>query len=122
MKVGIVSDRLNRTLTGVGNVVFNTLYEISKIDKIKKNNYQNKIKLKNHINLMPLGGIGNRYKKEGFKIKNYSVVYNGIDTDRFKRVSYPDKLTIGIVARIDKMKGYIIFAKAIKEILNHFEK
>jgi glycosyltransferase involved in cell wall biosynthesis len=39
MKVGIVSDRLNRTLTGVGNVVFNTLYEISKIDRIKKNIY-----------------------------------------------------------------------------------
>jgi len=61
------------------------------------------------------------YKKEGFKIKNYSVVYNGIDTDRFKRFSYPDKLTIGIVARIDKMKGYIIFAKAIKEILEKYD-
>jgi glycosyltransferase involved in cell wall biosynthesis len=61
------------------------------------------------------------YKKEGFGIKNYSVIYNGIDTNRFKRFSYPDKLTIGIVARIDKMKGYIIFAKAIREILKKYD-
>ncbi|ABR55980.1 MAG: hypothetical protein PWP15_87 [Methanothermococcus sp.] len=33
MKIGIISDRLNRPLTGIGNYVYNLINELSKIDK-----------------------------------------------------------------------------------------
>ena len=33
MKIGIISDRLNRPLTGIGNVAYNVTKEFSKIDK-----------------------------------------------------------------------------------------
>jgi len=41
MKVGIISDRLNRTLTGVGNYVYNLIKELSK-------NYKDNIFLINY--------------------------------------------------------------------------
>ncbi|XRP97069.1 glycosyltransferase family 4 protein [Methanocaldococcus sp. 16A] len=62
MKVGIVSDRLNRTLTGVGNYVYNLIKELSKIDKniylinYKENNLfpeLNKIIIKNPFDIFP---------------------------------------------------------------------
>jgi len=60
------------------------------------------------------------------------VIYNGIDTDRFtpkkeysrefyNRYMIPkDYIIIGLVARIDPMKGYTIFAKSIKKLLGKY--
>lgn len=39
MKIGIISDRVNRTKTGVDNYLYNLINEFSKIDKIKKDIY-----------------------------------------------------------------------------------
>ena len=73
------------------------------------------------------------HKKEGFFMDKSVVVYNGIDTDIFKkdesernefrkRYNLKDSdIAIGIVARIDYMKGYTVFAKAIKKILKKYD-
>jgi len=63
MKVGIISDRLNRTLTGVGNYVYNLIKELSKIykDNLFLINYTennmfndiNKIIINNPFNFLP---------------------------------------------------------------------
>ena len=63
MKVGIISDRLNRPLTGVGNYVYNLINELSKIDNeniylinYKENNLfpeLNKIIIKNPFKKFP---------------------------------------------------------------------
>jgi len=73
------------------------------------------------------------HKKEGFFMDKAIVIHNGIDTYRFKksedkrekfRKKYSLKETdiaVGIVARIDYMKGYIVFVKAIKKLLEKFD-
>jgi len=73
------------------------------------------------------------HKKEGFFMDRATVVANGIDIDRFrrdntKRVAFRKQynlkdsdIAVGIVARIDYMKGYTIFAKATKEILDRYD-
>ena len=63
MRIGIISDRLNRPLTGIGNVVYNLINELSKIDKenIYLINYEeshlfpelNKIIIKNPFEKFP---------------------------------------------------------------------
>ncbi|AEF97057.1 glycosyltransferase family 4 protein [Methanotorris igneus] len=63
MKIGIISDRLNRPLTGIGNYVYNLINELSKIDKgriylinYKENNLfpeLNKIIIKNPFEKFP---------------------------------------------------------------------
>ena len=73
------------------------------------------------------------HKSQGFFMDRAIVVYNGIDTNRFKRdekkreefrkkynLSKND-IAIGIVARIDYMKGYTIFAKSAKNLLEKYE-
>ena len=61
------------------------------------------------------------------------VIHNGIDTDRFKkdekkRKEFREKyslkesdIAIGMVARIDYMKGYTIFSKSAKRLLKKYK-
>jgi len=72
------------------------------------------------------------HQAQGFDMSRAIVIHNGIDTERFKRdddarakfrLMYgvkDDQIAIGIVARIDYMKGYTIFAQAMKEILDRY--
>jgi glycosyltransferase involved in cell wall biosynthesis len=72
------------------------------------------------------------HKKSGFNMNNAVVIHNGIDTEKFrrysdKRVEFRDKyalkeddIAIAIVARIDYMKGYIIFSKVAKRVLDTY--
>ncbi len=72
------------------------------------------------------------HKSQGFFMDRAIVIYNGIDTDRFKKDKIKRKkfrqkynvnennITIGIIARIDYMKGYTIFAKSAKELLEKY--
>lgn len=73
------------------------------------------------------------HKTEGFDMSRSIVITNGIDTDKFHRniqkrqefrARYHLKesdIAIGIVARIDYMKGYLIFAQAAKALLDKYE-
>ncbi|UCN01134.1 glycosyltransferase [Sulfurimonas sp. SWIR-19] len=73
------------------------------------------------------------HKKKGFNMKKAIVIHNGIDTNRFKRnetkrIEFRKKynlskndIAIGIVARIDYMKGYTIFAKTAKRLLKKYD-
>ncbi len=73
------------------------------------------------------------HKKEGFFMDRAIVIYNGIDTDRFKRDKEKrkefrkkynlneDDIVVGMVARIDYMKGYTIFAKSAKKLLEKYD-
>ena len=73
------------------------------------------------------------HKKEGFCMEKSVVVHNGIDTNRFKKDEKKRKefrkkynlkgsdIAIGMVARIDYMKGYTIFAKSAKRLLKKYE-
>ena len=73
------------------------------------------------------------HKKNGFFMDRAIVVYNGIDTNRFKRDKEKRKefrekynlnennIAIGIVARIDYMKGYTIFVKSAKKLLQKYD-
>ena len=71
------------------------------------------------------------HKKSGFFMNNSVVVHNGIDIDRFKRDEKirkemrrkfnikDDEIVLGIVARVDYMKGYVYLVKALKGILKN---
>jgi len=71
------------------------------------------------------------HKKNGFLMDRAVVVHNGIDINRFKRDDKirsemrkkynikDDEIVLGIVARLDYMKGYIYLAKALKGILKN---
>ncbi|WP_024787511.1 glycosyltransferase [Lebetimonas sp. JH369] len=73
------------------------------------------------------------HKQEGFFMNNAIVIHNGIDTNKFKRDIEKRKefrkkynlnkndIAIGIVARIDYMKGYPVFSKAAKKILENYK-
>jgi len=73
------------------------------------------------------------HKNHGFDMSKSKVIPNGIDIDKFKknnedreifRSEYKLKdsdIAIGIVARIDYMKGYIIFSKAVKKLMQEFD-
>ncbi len=69
------------------------------------------------------------HQKEGFFMNNSIVIPNGIDTNRFKPdINYKNKfidefklsdsdIVIGIAARVDAMKGYIVLAKSALEVM-----
>lgn len=71
------------------------------------------------------------YQSKGYYMKKALVVYNGIDTTRF----YPRDITrfkkelgvgdnafiVGIVARMDKVKDYPLFARIVKEFLERLD-
>ncbi len=73
------------------------------------------------------------HKKSGFCMDRAVVVPNGIDTTRFGRDTYKREefrrkydlsekdVAIGIVARIDYMKGYTILAESAKRVLASYE-
>ncbi|RUM45768.1 MAG: group 1 glycosyl transferase [Hydrogenimonas sp.] len=73
------------------------------------------------------------HQSQGFDMSHATVIYNGIDTERFQRdMSARAKfrsmyglkesdVAIGIVARIDYMKGYTIFAEVMREILKRYD-
>jgi len=70
------------------------------------------------------------HQEEGFYMKKSSVIYNGIDTNRFipsqkKRTAFRmineiplDKVVVGIVGRIDIIKGHTLFAKVANSFLD----
>lgn len=70
------------------------------------------------------------HQAQGFQMQNAHVVYNGIDTDRFhpsveKRERFrrqyglrSNQIVIGLVARIDAMKGHTIFARVAKKFFD----
>ncbi len=74
------------------------------------------------------------HAKVGFDMRKAEVIYNGIDIQRFKpdaqarrefRLRYnvqEDETVIGIAARLDPMKGYPIFARAIQRLLQEHPK
>lgn len=73
------------------------------------------------------------HKKAGFDMSKAVVIHNGIDTNKFKRDEnyrkyFRDRfelnknvIAIGIVARIDEMKGYPVLAKAMKKIFDEYK-
>lgn len=73
------------------------------------------------------------HKIQGFDMSRSVVIANGIDTEKFRRSSQKRQdfreehhlkesdIAIGIVARIDYMKGYLIFAQAAKTLLDKYE-
>jgi len=73
------------------------------------------------------------HKEEGFFMDKAVVIPNGIDTNRFirdenKRIEFrkkynlsEDDIVIGIVARIDYMKDYIILSKVAKKLLQNYK-
>lgn len=73
------------------------------------------------------------HKNHGFDMSNSEVIPNGIDINKFK-ITHEDRnffrseyklkdsdIAIGIVSRIDYMKGYIIFTKAVKKLMEEFD-
>ena len=74
------------------------------------------------------------HKEHGFDMSRAVVIPNGIDIERFRpdetlrqefREEYglaDDELAVGIVARIDAMKGYPIFAMAMRKLLESEKK
>lgn len=75
----------------------------------------------------------NYHKNNGFNMSKSKVIPNGIDINKFKQNSedreifrnkYELKVTdiaIGIVSRIDYMKGYIVFSKSVKKLMEEFD-
>jgi len=73
------------------------------------------------------------HKEQNFYIDNAIVIYNGVDTTKFKKDTLKrdnfrkkynlknDEIAIGIVARINYVKGYIIFNQVAKKILDKYE-
>ncbi len=73
------------------------------------------------------------HKISGFYMEKSVVIYNGIDTDRFKRDDKKretfrqkynlniDDIAIAMIARIDYMKGYTIFAMLAKRLLQKYD-
>ncbi len=73
------------------------------------------------------------HKNSGFDMSKSVVIHNGIDTNKFtrnlqKRKEFREKYNlkvndtvIGIVARIDYMKGYVVLVTAIKKILDNYQ-
>lgn len=73
------------------------------------------------------------HKNHGFDMSKSIVIPNGIDINKFEknnedRVNFRSQyelknsdIAIGIVARIDYMKGYIVFSKAVKKLMEEFD-
>jgi len=73
------------------------------------------------------------HKENGFDMGSSIVVPNGIDTDKFqrdkaKREEFREKynlkesdIAIGIVARIDYMKGYLVFSQTAKKLIERYD-
>lgn len=69
------------------------------------------------------------YQKKGYYMKKALVVYNGVDTRRFhprESIRFKKELGIqedafvfGIVARMDKVKDYPLFARIAKEMIEY---
>lgn len=73
------------------------------------------------------------YKKMGYRLKEWEVIYSGTDINRFKRnendrIAFrqkfglsSDSIAIGICSRLDPMKGYYTFAEAANNIMRQFQ-
>lgn len=73
------------------------------------------------------------YKKMGYRLKEWEVIYSGTDIYRFKRnesdrIAFREKfglssdsIAIGICSRLDPMKGYYTFAEAAKNLMKQFK-
>ncbi len=73
------------------------------------------------------------HRDKGFDMSRSTVIHNGIDTLRFQRNEQAREafrerfdmnesdIAIGMVARIDAMKGYPVFVKAAKILLERYE-
>ncbi|MFW0694307.1 glycosyltransferase [Aliarcobacter butzleri] len=72
------------------------------------------------------------HKRHGYNISKFIVIPNGIDINKFKRnledrkifrAKYELKdsdIAIGIVARINYIKGYIVFTNVLKRLMQEF--
>lgn len=72
------------------------------------------------------------HRAKGFEMSRAVVIPNGIDIERFRRKEEArrvfreeyglgrEDIAIGTVARLDPMKGYPVFAKAMKILLDRF--
>lgn len=72
------------------------------------------------------------HERNGFCMQNSVVIPNGIDTEHFQRSDESRRtfrqeyglgqkdIAIGIVARIDHMKGYTVLAEAAKRVLQRY--
>ncbi|UYF42476.1 glycosyltransferase [Aliarcobacter cryaerophilus] len=73
------------------------------------------------------------HKQNGFDMGSSVVIPNGVDTDRFqrdetKREEFRKKynlkqsdIAVGIVARIDYMKGYLVFSQTAKKLIERYD-
>ena len=73
------------------------------------------------------------HKQNGFDMHNSVVISNGIDTNRFKRYKQKREkfrkkyslkesdIAIGMVARIDYMKGYLVFSQVVKKLIDKYD-
>ncbi len=73
------------------------------------------------------------HKENGFDMSKSVVIPNGVDTDKFqrdetKREEFRKKynlkerdVAIGIVARIDYMKGYLVFSQTAKKLIERYD-
>ncbi|AXI24803.1 glycosyl transferase family 1 [Methanofervidicoccus sp. A16] len=106
MKVGIISDRLNRTLAGVGRYIYNLIRELSKISKddlflinyIENNTFNlNKIIINNPFNFLP-----KKYAYYSWHIYlNYYLKSKKLDLDI---IHSPENITLFIKLRENQKK------------------
>lgn len=73
------------------------------------------------------------HEKHGFNMEKSVVIHNGIDTNRFQRdiqdrdafrLKYnlqEDDIVVGMVGRLDPIKGYPIFSKVAKKICENYD-
>ena len=73
------------------------------------------------------------HKQNGFDMSKSVVIPNGVDTDKFqrdetKREEFRKKynlkqsdIAVGIVARIDYMKGYLVFSQTAKKLIERYD-
>jgi len=72
------------------------------------------------------------HRQSGFNMNTSVVIPNGIDTNKFQRNQYKREkfrerynlkesdIAIGIVARIDYMKGYLVFSQTAKKLIEKY--
>ena len=116
---GFRASNMNLTKYGkVSQIIFWLQKNLScKVDKIISNSYASV----------------EFHKKKGFCMEKSVVIHNGIDTGRFKRDDKKRKvfrekyklneadIAVGMVARIDYMKGYTFFADSAKRLLKKYK-
>ncbi len=98
--------------------------DINKLETVSKILFYLQKKMSKSVDAIIVNSFSglNYYKNHNFDMTRATVIHNGIDTSYFQKkgTKSNNKISIGIVARIEQIKGYIIFSKAIKKILDEF--